>query len=124
MKDGYVDTAMYLIRIPEIDLDFQDPQGWTALHFALQRHVLVQALLEAGAAVNITSPRSGQNALHIALQTVDVSKLPSILRELLRHGADVNTNSFYGTPIHCAVRTRASSAGWKSFSVRAQLRQT
>lgn len=110
MRDGYVDTAIYLIRIPEIDLDYQDPQGWTALHFALQRHVLIEALLEAGAAINITAPRSGQNALHIALQTLDVSKLPSILWELLRHGADVNTNSFYGTPMHCAVRTRASSA--------------
>ncbi|KAJ5381324.1 uncharacterized protein N7496_003752 [Penicillium cataractarum] len=109
MKEGYIDTAMYLIRTPEIDLDFQDLQGWTALHFALHRHTLVQALLEAGAAINITLPRGGQNALHIALKTVAASELPPILRELLRRGADVNRNSSYGTPMHCAVRTRARS---------------
>lgn len=109
MKDGYVDTAKYLIRIPEINLDFQDPQGWTALHFALHRHILVQALLEAGAAINLISPRGGQNALHIALKTVAASELPPILRELLRHGADVNRNSSYGTPMHCAVRIRTRS---------------
>jgi ankyrin repeat protein len=29
--------------------------------------------------------------------------------ELLRYGADVNGMSPYGTPMHCAVRTRARS---------------
>lgn len=109
MRDAYVDTAMYLIGLPDIDLDIQDRHGLTALHFALHRHILVQALLEAGADINITMPRGGQNALHVALKTVAASELPPILRELLQHGADVNCLSSYGTPMHCAVRTRAKS---------------
>ncbi|OKO99865.1 Ankyrin-1 [Penicillium subrubescens] len=80
--------------------------GQTVLHLAMRD---AYALLEAGAAVNITLPHGGQNALHVALKIVAASELPPILCELLRYGADVNGMSPYGTPMHCAVRTRARS---------------
>lgn len=110
MRDACIDTAIYLIGVLGVEIDKQDVNGWTALHYAMDRHILVQTLIEAGANIHTTVFRSGYNSLHVALRTVGLTaELSIVLRELLRHGADVNCISTSGTPVHCAVRTRSKS---------------
>lgn len=110
MRDACVDTAIYLIGVLGVEIDKQDVNGWTALHHAMDRHILVHALIEAGANIHTTVFRSGYNSSHVALRTVGLTaELSIVIRELLRHGADVNCISTSGTPMHCAVRTRSKS---------------
>lgn len=73
------------------DLDHEDSDGWTALHWAArQRHAAaVQLLLEAGADIDKVNPdmeTEGYTALHLVAE----AGYPEIASLLIKMGADIN----------------------------------
>jgi ankyrin repeat protein len=72
-----------------VDLHFRDPEGYTPVHTALDRerddrYELLEALLSAGAPVNVKGVNDWTPA-HMAAARDDVEAL----RVLVRHGADL-----------------------------------
>jgi ankyrin repeat protein len=88
------DLAMHLINMPGIDLDYQDINGYSALHFAVQMNslVLVDTLIAGKAKVNATD-RYGNSPLY---KSVTEKVNPAIVIRLLESGADVEQQNDFG----------------------------
>lgn len=92
--EGCEELAVYLIGIPGIDLDYQDINGYTALHFAVQLNSikLVDALIRRKTALNATD-RYGNSPLYKSVtEKVDTA----IVIRLLESGADVECENDFG----------------------------
>lgn len=97
----------------KVDLRFQDNEGYTVLHSALdregfERHELLELLLDAGADVNAKGVNDWTPA-HMAAVREDLEAL----RILVRNGADlsIRTNiDSYATPLEEARHLRKSAA--------------
>lgn len=98
----------------EPDFDYQDSEGNTPLHYAVQLETpdacdLVTIFLEKGADPNICNDRD-QSPLHLLchneeLRNADVYQ--EILHAMLFHGADPNLQSMTGcTPMHLSLYHR------------------
>lgn len=85
VRDGKREIVLAAITSPDVDVDQSEPDGSTALHWAVYKvdHELVRALLDAGATVNVTS-RYGSTPLTEAVKLGDVE----LVRMLLDAGAD------------------------------------
>ncbi|HEX6993109.1 MAG TPA: ankyrin repeat domain-containing protein [Gammaproteobacteria bacterium] len=85
VRDGKRDIVLAAITSPDVDVDQTEPDGSTALHWAVYEvdHELVRALLDAGATVNVTS-RYGSTPLTEAVKVGDLE----LVRMLLDAGAD------------------------------------
>jgi Zn-dependent protease with chaperone function len=96
-----------LIKVNEllqdgVELDTQDYDGWTALHWAVQDSNVdvTQAILEAGANANIEDDYYGQVPLMLATSNGNTE----IVTLLLQAGADINHQDYDGwTPLMYAV---------------------
>lgn len=84
-REGKRDIVLAAITSPDVDVDETEPDGSTALHWAVYRvdHDMVRALLAAGATPNVTN-RYGSTPLTEAVKLGDVE----LVRMLLDAGAD------------------------------------
>lgn len=92
--EGREELAMHLIDIPGIDLDYQDANGYSALHFAVQMNSLglVDALIEKKITINVTD-RYGNSPLY---KSVTEKVNPVIVIRLLENGADIEQKNDFG----------------------------
>lgn len=92
--EGREELAMHLIDIPGIDLDYQDANGYSALHFAVQMNSLglVDALIEKKITINVTD-RYGNSPLY---KSVTEKVNPVIVIRLLESGADIEQKNDFG----------------------------
>jgi ankyrin repeat protein len=67
------------------DINYQDANGWTVLHYAYDDEVVTKFFIKNGVDQNIKN-KEGQTALHMACEW---AVLPNI-KLLLQHGADIN----------------------------------
>jgi ankyrin repeat protein len=95
----------------EPDLDYQDSEGNSPLHYAVQLESadacnLVNIFLEKGANPNIVNERD-QSPLHLLCHNEELRKLHAFhdtLHAMLFHGADPNHQSMTGcTPLHLSL---------------------
>jgi ankyrin len=84
--NGDLKTVRALVR-QAADVDAQQPDGMTALHWAVQRRdvPMVDALLDAGAKLDVTN-RTGTKPLYLAAQNGDAATIA----RLLDAGEDAN----------------------------------
>ena len=84
--DGHTDTVRYLVGLPEVDLNHQDSNNFTALHFAVQekRADVVQVLIDAGADIE-TKDDEGRSPLLLA----SIEGELTTVKTLVEAGADV-----------------------------------
>ena len=84
-REGKRDIVLAAIMSPDVDVDETEPDGTTALHWAVYRvdHEMVRALLDAGATPDVTN-RYGSTPLTEAVKLGDVE----LVRMLLDAGAD------------------------------------
>lgn len=85
---------MHLIDLPDIDLDYQDVNGYSALHFAVQLNnlELVDALIGKKITINATD-RYGNTPLY---KSVTEKVNPAIVIRLLESGADIEQKNDFG----------------------------
>ncbi|WP_457334855.1 ankyrin repeat domain-containing protein [Rhizobacter sp. P5_C2] len=96
-----------------VDLSFEDEEGYTVLHAAIdrrgsERHQCLRLLLEAGAPVNARGI-NGWTPAHMAAVRDDVETL----RVLRAYGADFTIRTQidnYATPLEEATRSRKTAA--------------
>ena len=83
---GHIDTVRYLVGLPEVDLNHQDSNNCTALHFAVQeKHAdVVEVLIDAGADIE-TKNDEGGSPLHMA----SLLGALTTVTKLVKAGADV-----------------------------------
>jgi len=93
------------------DLDFQDREGNTPLHYAVQLETgeafsLTRIFLEKGADPNMKNERN-QSPLHLLCHNQELRRLDTfhdIVQSMLAHGACPNATSLTGcTPLHLAI---------------------
>ena len=84
--DGRTDTVRYLLSLPEVDLNHQDRDNYTALHIAVHfKHAdVVQVLIDAGADIE-TKNDKGHSPLHVASILGELKAMTM----LVKAGADV-----------------------------------
>ena len=104
----HADTVRELSRIFQVDVDKQDANGRTQLHWEASRgsNSMVAALLAAGSAVD---PRdhNGVTPLHTAAYWDHVE----VTRLLLSHGANIHSQTAKGlTPLNIAAMKNCSAA--------------
>lgn len=92
--EGRDKLAMHLIDLPDIDLDYQDVNGYSALHFAVQLNnlELVDALIGKKITINVTD-RYGNTPLY---KSVTEKVNPAIVIRLLESGADIEQKNDFG----------------------------
>lgn len=88
--EGREELAMHLIDVPGIDLDYQDTNGYSALHFAVQMNSL--GLVVRKIEVN-TTDRYGNSPLY---KSVTEKVNPAIVIRLLENGADIEQKNDFG----------------------------
>ena len=83
---GHTDTVIYLVGLPEVDLNHQGCENCTALYFAVKRkHAdVVEVLIDAGADIE-TKNDKGHSPLHGA----SISGELTTMKQLVKAGADV-----------------------------------
>ena len=89
---GHTDTVRYLMSLPEVDLDQQGTNNFTALHFAVQqKHAdVVQVLIDAGADIKTTN--DGHSSLRLAILSGELTTV----KMLVEAGADVRATDAEG----------------------------
>ncbi|CAM9800119.1 unnamed protein product [Ectocarpus fasciculatus] len=99
-KKGHVDTVQRLIR-QGARLNARDADGCTTLHktAAENEPYVIDALVAAGAEVDVTLPEIGYTPLHVA----SIDECSEAACSLLKHGASISTVDINGqTPLHLA----------------------
>ncbi|MCU7933677.1 MAG: ankyrin repeat domain-containing protein [Candidatus Thiodiazotropha sp. (ex Dulcina madagascariensis)] len=89
---GHRDIARYLINVGA-DVNAVDANGKSVLMFAAGTPAspdIITAILEAGADVNHVESRSGQTALHAAVERFFYEEHAVAVKQLLDGGADIN----------------------------------
>ena len=73
---GHTETVRYLVGLPEVDVNHQDSEDWTALHHARRDADVVQVLIDAGADIEMKN-YYGFLPLHDACEsgTLDIVKI-------------------------------------------------
>ena len=91
---GHTDTVRYLVGLPEVDLNYQNSENYTALHIAVQeKHTdVVQVLIDAGADFE-TKNDVRRTALHVA----SISGELTTVKMLVEAGADVRATDAEGS---------------------------
>ena len=89
-SNGHTDTVRYLVGLPEVDLDQQDSDNHTALHFAASRKhsEVMQVLIDAGADIE-TKNVDGNSPLLLA----SISGELTSMTKLVEAGADVRATN-------------------------------
>ena len=84
--DGHTDIVRYLVSLPEVDLNQQGSNNFTALQVAVKRkHAdMVQVLIDAGADID-TKDDVGCSPLHLASRSGELTTV----KMLVKAGADV-----------------------------------
>jgi ankyrin repeat protein len=103
--NGCLDLAGLLLSYGA-DMNIQDKNNVTALHWATNRWVLqvAQVLLEHGAQVNMKNDRD-QTSLHLLLSVNMFRDGFAYTQLLLEHGADTNAQDMNNiTPLHLALQ--------------------
>ncbi|CAL8305380.1 unnamed protein product [Boreogadus saida] len=99
---GLYDVVAECIKKREVDLDRKNMGGWTPLMYAsyIGHDNIANLLLEAGVAVNATTPR-GRSALMLAASCGN----ESIAYFLLQHGAELELKDLRGWTalLHCTT---------------------
>ena len=98
---GHTDTVRYLLSLPEVDLNHQDSNNYSALHFAVkEKHAdVVQVLIDAGAHIE-TRNAFGHSPLHMA----SISGELRTVKMLVEAGADVRATDVEGN--RCLITVR------------------
>ena len=86
VHDRHTETVRYLVSLPDVDVNHEENDSFTALHFAVQEghHDVVEVLIDAGADIEAKSSE-GCAPLHYACGD---GKL-AIVKLLVKAGADV-----------------------------------
>jgi len=102
IRDGDIELVQALLLYNNgADINIQDKQGWTPLHWAARygREATVELLLDKGADINIQD-KQGWTPLHWAAYNGH----EAIVQLLLAKGADASLQNIDGwTPLHYAV---------------------
>ncbi|MCF6767592.1 ankyrin repeat domain-containing protein [Thiotrichales bacterium 19S11-10] len=96
-----LNTVKRLLQLPEIDINYQNEDGETALHYAAENNnpEILDQLLEKKADVS-KKDKFGDTALHRASHLGNLEAV----RQLLEKGSDVNAlNKDDETPLHLSV---------------------
>lgn len=111
------------------DVDFQDSQANSPLHYAVQlvsreSCSLVDVFLDKGASPNLRNERN-QSPLHLLCHNTELRRhglLLKVLKSLLSHGADPNLQSLTGcTPVHLCLYHKDIDAAVELVSFGAEL---
>lgn len=104
--EGRERLAMHLIDVPGVDLDYQDTNGYSALHFAVQMNSLglVDALVVRKIEVN-TTDRYGNSPLY---KSVTEKVNPAIVIRLLENGAGIEQKNDFGYSPMRVINTNMS----------------
>lgn len=89
VKERSLPTIRSLVRMRLLNINYQDKEGNSALHYAISRHELtfIAPLCAAGANPMLLNV-DGQSCLHIAAKQAD----PTVIRTLLIHSTIANEN--------------------------------
>ena len=87
LKNGKIEVSNLILTSPILDLDYQDKDGNTYLHLAVnaQQEEIIKSLIEKGIFINKQN-KEGNTALHLAYILND----NSIINLLLENGIDKN----------------------------------
>ncbi|XP_060077596.1 E3 ubiquitin-protein ligase mind-bomb-like isoform X2 [Ylistrum balloti] len=102
--EGHSQIVELLLKQPGVDLDLQDGEGDSALHYAAfgKETNTMRQLLKAGAKVNKVN-KAGHSPLHISIGKA----CEEAVELLVQHGSDVNIKAGDGdTTMHDAVQQR------------------
>ena len=88
---GHTETVRYLVGLPEVDVNQQDPEDCTVLHHAKGHANVAQVLLDAGADIEMKN-RNGYSPLHYAC----ASGACEVVKMLVEAGAGVRVTSNRG----------------------------
>lgn len=103
-RNNFTEKALFLITHPEIDLDLQDLNGYTALMWAAinGNKKLVEALVDSGADLNLTYA-DGETALMMAIKN---NKTDTAIY-LIKNGADtLKQDRYERTALSLAQETK------------------
>jgi len=92
----------------ETELEYKDIDGYTPLLCAIEfkREDMVDALIEAGANLNVRVQESGHTVMHIAAAL----GTPRIIASLAAHGVDANIKNDFAMPPICVAASRSNVA--------------